>query len=267
MNPLARELLGIIDGRIAEERKASPALDYYGGWAAAMRKRPDILLAYNRAAAADKDTDFRDEWRLVASEQALASLASKLAAALVPIEEAIHIKQHENPSLGYGEAWDIVQKENPRLVDAYNQAAGHPPGATTPEIIARNQALIDQCVRNLRQGNPQLLYPEAYAQVEKERPDLFWRLKDAKKRKHAIPSSLTAPIEAGAPGPQGKVNMSANPLAAEILAIDLEIAKARAANPRLNYAQAWCQIVREPTGAELVKQYNSKAARVFVGRA
>jgi len=55
--------------------------------------------------------------------------------------------------------------------------------------------------------------------------------------------------------------MRANPLARELGAIESEIAKKRAADPRINYGQAWVLVAREHP--ELVARYNAAAARVF----
>ena len=190
-----------------------------------------------------------------------------MASVLVPLELQIRLLRHENPNLTWGDAWKRVEQTHPELVENYNKAAGHKPGETAAETLARVEALIDEQVRNARQRNPSLLYHEALKQVEEERPDLFWARKDASGRagqSATTPSQRTAPVEEGGPGTRGAVAMRANPLARELGAIDDQIVRMREANPKLGYADAWVRISREMP--HLIQAYNSAAARVFVGR-
>lgn len=49
-NPLASEI-GAIEEQIAAERRANPKISYGDGWVLVSRKRPDLIRAYNSAAA------------------------------------------------------------------------------------------------------------------------------------------------------------------------------------------------------------------------
>jgi hypothetical protein len=195
-----------------------------------------------------------------------------LAAVLVPIEERIGLKLQANPGMSYGAAWKQVEKENPALIKAYNQAAGHPPNSSTPQILARNLALINEQVRNLRQKDPDLTYVEAWKQVEKKFPDLMWNYNDAAGRTDdSTAAQRTGAVVEGPPPPpqpylpeeMKSVAMSARPLARELAVINEEIARRRAANPRLDYARAWQLIALEQP--EMIRQYNRAASRAFVG--
>jgi hypothetical protein len=58
--------------------------------------------------------------------------------------------------------------------------------------------------------------------------------------------------------------MSLNPLAAELAAIDAEIAAHREASSGLGYADAWSRVsLARP---DLIIAYNTAASRVFVGQ-
>jgi hypothetical protein len=272
-NALARELLSIIERRIAEKRQADPKLDYGESWRVLASERPDLMSAYNRAAGARPKADCRDLWALVETEtaanlQGTVTLSaspspSEIAHALVPIETQIHLKQHENPGLTYGAAWKQVESERPELISAYHKAAGHSPQASTHETLARNLALIDEQIRNKRQANQTMTYPEAWNLVGKERPDLLLAYNDAAVRtgnQLDMPAARTAPLQS-APG-AGPVTMSAKPLARELGAIDEAIAARREANPLLGYGDAWALVASE--SPELIRAYNTAAARAFV---
>jgi|CZKX01.1.fsa_nt_gi hypothetical protein len=271
-NALARELLSIIERRIAEKRQADPKLDYGESWRVLASERPDLMSAYNRAAGARPKADCRDLWALVETETAAnlqgtvtlsasPSAPSEIAHALVPIETQIHLKQHENPGLTYGAAWKQVEGERPELISAYHKAAGHSPQANTHETLARSLALIDEQIRNKRQANQTMTYPEAWNLVEKERPDLLLAYNAACARNQFdMPAARTAPLQS-APG-AGPVTMSAKPLAQELQAIDAEISARRGANPRMGYGDAWAIVARERP--ELIRAYNTAAARAFV---
>jgi|ERR1039458_3173262 hypothetical protein len=273
-NALARELLSIIERRIAEKRQADPKLDYGESWRVLASERPDLIRAYNGAAGAHPKADCRDLWKLVERESAAnlrgtvtmsagPSDPSEIAHALVPIETLIHLKQQETPGLTYGAAWKQVEKERPELVEVYHKAAGHSPQANTHETLARSLALIEEQIRNLRQANQKMTYPEAWALVEKERPDLLLVYNDAAVRtgnQLDMPAARTAPLQS-APG-AGPVTMSAKPLARELGAIDEAIAARRGANPLLGYGDAWAIVARERP--ELIRAYNTAAARAFV---
>src|ERR1039458_9986352 len=69
-NALARELLSIIERRIAEKRQADPKLDYGESWRVLASERPDLIRAYDGAAGAHPKADCRDLWKLVERDPA-----------------------------------------------------------------------------------------------------------------------------------------------------------------------------------------------------
>ena len=205
MNSLTQGLLSVIDEQLAVKRQANPRLSYGGAWKTLASERPDLFRAYNKAAAGDPKADCRDEWRLLASERSSpggqqgdsAARVARLARALAPIEEQIHLKQLAN-AMSWGDAWQQVERERPDLIETYNAAAGYPPGLGAQEILARSLALIDEAIRNERQKNQALSYGMAWQKVQGERPDLFQTYNEAARRidnKHSDPASRTAPVK------------------------------------------------------------------------
>ncbi|HXM44737.1 MAG TPA: hypothetical protein VN924_26105 [Bryobacteraceae bacterium] len=274
---MSRELAAIGE-EITRRRTANPKLNYASGWMLLASERSDLITAYNLAAGLQPPQSRMSGERAAApspSRRTIAMSTHPLAAVLVPIEERINLKRQANLGMSYGEAWKQVEKENPALIQAYNKAAGHPPDSNTAQMLARNLALIDEQIRNMRQKNPDLPYGDAWRRVEKEFPDLMWNYNDAAGRMDdPTAAERTGAVEpSGGPArpylpqemvPQGTVSMSARPLARELAAIDEEIARRRAANPRLDYARAWQLIASERP--ELIRQYNYAASRAFVGR-
>jgi hypothetical protein len=248
---LAEREAAAIDELIARKQAADSRIDYATGWRMLLSERPDLMQSYSRAAtarelaaidkeiatqlAANPKLDYMRCWMLLASErspllvayndaaalrppqsrssQTVAMSEHPLASVLVPIEEKIHLLQHENPNMTFAEAWRQVGLTHPDLIKNYNRAAGHKPGDTAPEALARNLALIDEQIRNRRQTNPGLTYAEAWKIVEKERPDLTWAYNDAAAHagtSDSIAAQRTGAVGEGGPGAQGTVAMRAN---------------------------------------------------------
>ena len=256
--------LAAIGEEIARRQTANPKLNYAAGWSMLKSERSNLIIDYNLAASLRPPQSRMSGERAAApspSRRTIAMSDHPLAAVLVPIEERINLKRQANPGMTYGQAWQSVEADNPELIRAYNKAAGHPPNSSMPQILARNLALIDEQIRNLQHENPDLQYGDAWRRVEKEFPDLIWAYNDAADRMGVSRAATAPPTPAAAPG---SVAMSARPLVRELAVIDEEIARRRAANPRLDYARAWQLIALEQP--EMIRQYNRAASRAFVGR-
>lgn len=259
------ERLAALNEEIARRCAANPKLDYPLCWKLLASEHSHFITAYNDAASLRPPQSRLSEERRCAGVVTMSS-EHPLARLLMPIEQIINLKRHENPNLSYAAAWELVRRERPELIRAYNERAGLPPEESAPETLARTLAQIDKQIRDLRQGNPSLTYLAAWELAEKKFPHLFFVYRDAAKhagKSDSDPASRTAPVEEGGPGTRGAVAMRANPLARELGAIDAEIAKKRAADPRLSYGNAWVLVSHERP--ELIKEYNSAAARVFRG--
>jgi len=143
--------LAAIDEEIARRRAANPKLHYPRCWMLLASERSPLITAYNDAAALrPPQSRLSGEGRA----QTVALSEHPLAHVLVPIETQINLLKHEHPDWTYADALKTVERTHPDLVKAYNLAAGHKPDDTAPETLARNLALIDAQIRQLRQENP-----------------------------------------------------------------------------------------------------------------
>jgi hypothetical protein len=170
---------------------------------------------------------------------------------LAAIDELIARKQAANPAIDYAVGWRLLMSERPDLMQSYSRAT-----------MARELTAIDKEMARRRAANPTLDYMAGWRLLASERADLI----TANNRAASLQppqSRMSGGRRDG--GASQTITMSAKPLARELAAIDEEIAARRVANPRLAYGDAWTLVARERP--ELIRAYNSAAARVFVGRA
>ncbi len=178
------------------------------------------------------------------AQRLIAAEAKSAHAALVPIETLINLKQAQNKNLSYEDAWKQVEREQPDLIKAFNKAAGLPVDGTTEELIAHNEALIAQKIRDTMQKNPKLLFPQAEAMVEKEFPDLF-----KTKYKLGMRTGLAPHVH---PVALAEIDL-------RLAAINAEIGTMRSGNPALSYGAAWRLVASERPA--LIAAYNEAASR------
>jgi hypothetical protein len=215
---LAERELAAIDELVARKQAAHPKLTFGEGWALLLSERPDLMQNYGRAA---------------------------VAAHFGRIEEEIAGRQTANPKLSFGEGWRLLLSELPGLIASYNDAAELRPPRNRNGIVSMSDPImakgagrkgvehplarvlvpIETQINLKQQANSNLTYAQAWAQVEKEHPEMI----AAYCKAAGIPPGSTAQEE----------------LARTQALIDEQIRHIRQNNPKIREVEAFDQLKQE----------------------
>ena len=220
---LAKRELAAIDEIIARKQAANPKLTFGDGWRLLLSERPDLMESYRGAA---------------------------VAAHLGRIQEEITGRQAANPKLTFAAGWMLLMSERRDLISEYNAAAGLRPPQDRKGIVSMSDPIMAKgtgrkggvehpLARVLvpietqiglkqqasREAKRDLTYAQAWAQVEKEHPEMI----EAYNQAAGISPGSTAQEE----------------LARTQALIDEQIRHIRQSNPKILQLDAFNQAMKE----------------------